>query len=1055
MPSMTSHGQSYVELRCKSAFSFLEGTSQPEELVTRATDLGYDTLALSDRDGLYAAPRFYEAAREAGLRSLFGSELTLLEEDHAFHFLALVENEQGYANLSRLITRGRARAPKGYSQLHWDELKDQHEGLIFLMHADASFTESTLLRLRDIAGPEQLWVDVCRHRERGGDRTSLQATRIAEAHGVPIVASNDVHMTHPSQRKLQDVFTCLRWKTTLSHAGRLLQANSERYLKSPEEMVRIFSDQPQWISASREIAERCQFDLRQLNYAFPVFPAPAEEVQVPQDVLLARHTWAGARGRYGEALPPHVIDQLQHELDLIAKLGLAGYFLIVHDIICFAQRQGMLAQGRGSAANSAVCYSLGITAVDPIGMELLFERFLSEERGEWPDIDIDLPSGEQREKVIQYVFEKYGERGAAMTANVITYRSRSALREVGKVLDLPPEQLEQICKQLAVVDDHNNKDEVHDALAQGGIDATAPSIALLLELSSQLCGLPRHLGQHSGGVVIAAGHLDETVPIEPASMPGRRVIQWDKEDCTDRGMIKIDLLGLGMLKALEETLPLIERFEGKKVDLAKLPPDDPKTFALIQRADTVGLFQIESRAQMSVLPRMRPERFYDLVVQVALIRPGPIQGKMVNPYLQRRMGREPVRYPHPCLEPILKRTLGVPLFQEQLLRIAMTAANFSGGEAEELRRAMGFRRSPAKMDRLSAKLRDGMQAKGIGLEAQEEILRGIISFALYGFPESHAASFALIAYASAYLKAHHPAAFLAGLLNAAPLGFYSKATLIKDFQRHGVTVLPIDVARSGWKTSLEWTSSNQIDKQRLAVRPGLRLVHGLRSETGKAIEKEQQKGPFTSVGDLVRRVTFFGDEMETLAQLGALRGIDPRTAKRRAALWQVAAMDTEKDSLFRGVSPKHIPLQHSPVTELSPLEETLADYHACGLTTGPHIMAYLRPDLKKRGLQTAKDLRDLPHGSLVHSAGHVIVRQRPHTAKGVCFLTLEDETGTSNAVLTPHQFKRFRSLLQRSQLVELKGKLQNLDGVVHIYVLYVGELKLESETTLPESHDYR
>ncbi len=1075
----TARASDYVELRCKSAFSFLEGASQPERLVQRAVSLGYDSLALADRDGLYAVPRFYEAAREADLRCIFGSELTLLEDGQACHFLALVENEKGYANLSRLITQGRARAPKGYSQLHWDELEEQCTGLIFLLHADASFKESTLLRLRDIAGPEQLWVDVCRHRERGPDRMSVQATQLAEAHGIPIVATNDVHMSHPSERKLQDVFTCLRWKTTLARAGRLLQANSERYLKSPEEMVRLFADRPQWIQASREIAERCRFDLADLNYAFPTFPAAvrkAEEAQLPQDVLLARHTWAGARQRYGRILPARVMEQLQHELDLIAKLKLVGYFLIVHDIVCFAQREGMLAQGRGSAANSAVCYSLGITAVDPIGMELLFERFLSEERGEWPDIDIDLPSGARREKVIQYVFDKYGERGAAMTANVITYRSRSALREVGKVLDLPPEQLEQVSKQLAGVDDHSDTAEVHEALAQGGIDATAPSMVLLLELSAQLRGLPRHLGQHSGGVVIAAGHLDEIVPIEPASMQGRRVIQWDKEDCCDRGMIKIDLLGLGMLKALEETLPLIERFEGKNVDLANLPPDDPKTFALIQRADTVGTFQIESRAQMAVLPRLRPERFYDLVVQVAIIRPGPIQGKMVHPYLQRRAGREPVHYPHPCLEPILKRTLGVPLFQEQLLRIAMAAADFTGGEAEELRRAMGFRRSndkTDKMERLAKKLQSGMQAKGIEQDAQEEILRGILSFALYGFPESHAASFALIAYASAYLKAHHPAAFLAGLLNAAPLGFYSKATLIKDFQRHGVTVLPIDVASSSCKTSLEWMSEQEdapgktTRKPKLAVRLGLRLVHGLRRETSEAIEQASKENPFADVGDLARRVHFFGDELETLAELGALRGIDPRTAQRRAALWQIAAMDKEADSLFRGMLPcetdnsedeKEIPslaersLQ-SPVEELSALEETLADYQASGVTTGPHVMAYLRPELDQRGILSAASLRHMPHGSVVHSAGHVIVRQRPQTANGFCFLTLEDETGTSNAVLTPQQFKRFRTVLQRSRLVELKGKLQNVDGVVHVYVLYVGELELEG--VLPESHDYR
>jgi len=1059
-----THAREYVELCCKSAFSFLEGASQPEALAERAAELGYDALALSDRDGLYAAPRLHQAARAAGLRPILGSELTLIEERRAYHLQALVENARGYANLARLITLGRSCAPKGFSRLRWEDLAEGAEGLLFLLHGDESLDISALQRARDTLGSRRIWVDICRHRERGSDRASREAAALAEHFGVPIVATNDVCMARAEDRRLQDVFTCLRWKTRLARAGRLLLPNAERHLKSAASMCHLFADRPEWLRASLRIAERCRFDLGQLEYRFPHFPVANDQTQTGE---LRQRTWEGARRRYGARPSQKVRAQLEHELALIAKLDLAGYFLIVHDIVEFARAEEMLVQGRGSAANSAVCYSLGITAVDPVGMELLFERFLSEERGEWPDIDLDLPSGPQREKVIQYVFDKYGERGAAMTANVITYRTRSALREVGKVLDLPPEQLQQVSKQLGIVEDRSDAQEVRQALAQGGIDAEAPSIALLLELSEQLRGLPRHLGQHSGGIVIAAGNLDEIVPIEPASMPGRRVIQWDKEDCTDRGMIKIDLLGLGMLNALEKCLPLIREFEGVEVDLAALPPDDPTTYAMIQRADTVGVFQIESRAQMSVLPRMHPEHFYDLVVQVAIIRPGPIQGGMVNPYLDRRAGREPVRYAHPALEPILKRTLGVPLFQEQLLRVAMTVAGFTGGEAEELRRAMGFRRSNDKMLRLDAKLRAGMTARGVSPAAQEEIIQGITSFALYGFPESHAASFALIAYASAYLKAHHPAAFLAGLLGAAPLGFYSGATLVKDSQRRGVPVLPVDVAVSKWMTSLEWTSrAAPVERRTLGVRLGLHQVRGLCAETGMAIEEERRTGgAFTSMSDLARRVPFQGEELEKLAELGALASIDRAAANRRSALWQVSALEKQAGSLFRGVGPPPeeegaVPgtCGDRPFHELSPLEETLADYRNSGLTTGPHVMAHLRAELEQRGILSAAKLELLPDGAVVHTAGHVIVRQRPATAKGFCFLTLEDETGTSNAVLTPKNFKRFRGALHEGGLVELKGKLQRVSGaaevpVVHLYVLHVAPLALSG--TLPRSHDYR
>ncbi|TMA98702.1 MAG: error-prone DNA polymerase, partial [Deltaproteobacteria bacterium] len=824
---------------------------------------------------------------------------------------------------------------------------------------------------------------------------------LAGAHGVPVVATNDVRHARPAGRALLDVLTCIRLGTTLDAAGRRLLQNAERHLKSPAEMAALFHDSPDAIRQSRRIAERCAFTLADLGYRFPEFPLPPGETPMGH---LRGLTYAGARERY-RAITPRIRRQLEHELGMIERLDLAGYFLIVWDIVRFARERGILCQGRGSAANSAVCYALGITAVDPIGMDLLFERFLSEERGEWPDIDLDLPSGDRREEVIQYVYRRYGERGAAMTATVITYRTRSAVREAGKALGLSLEQVDRLAKLLRAHGWSDEHDELAAQLRNGGVDPESPRIPLLVSLVRQMQGLPRHLGQHTGGMVIAAGRLDEVVPLEPAAMPGRNVVQWDKDDCADLGLIKVDLLGLGMLAALEEAIPLVRAHEGVEIDLAHLPPDDPKVYAMLQRADTIGVFQVESRAQMATLPRMKPGR----------------------------AGREPVHYAHPALEPILRRTLGVPLFQEQLLRMAMAVAGFTAGEAEELRRAMGFKRSEARMQAIETKLRAGMDAQGISGRAQDEIVQQITSFALYGFPESHSASFALIAYASAYLKAHHPAAFVCALLDAWPMGFYHPATLVKDGQRHGVAFRPIDVTRSDWKCTIEAG----------AVRLGMRYVLGLGEEAARRLVAGR---PLASVAEAAQRGRLRKDEVEALAHAGAFAAFG---LTRREALWQAAAVERDPASLIARVRP---PAAAAPLPPMTPFEETAADYAATHLTPGPHVMAYLREGLRAAGVRAARELDAVPHGAPVRVAGHVIVRQRPGTAKGFCFLTLEDETGTANAVVVPQLYERWRVVLNTSPLLEVAGRLERVDGVTHVRA--ASFRRLEAPAEMPEGHDY-
>jgi error-prone DNA polymerase len=1018
----------YVELHARSAFSFLEGAAVPEDLIGACAQFGMPAMAIMDRNGVYGAPRFHMAARKAGLQAHVGSEITCT---NGRTYPLLAESREGYRNLCRLVTHMKLRAAKGEGAATLDEIAEYSPGLLCLTrHPDA--------RLLDIFG-RRLYAELQRHYHREEEAENQVILAAARRLGIPIAATNGVSYAAPAQRELLDVFTCVRNHVTLMEAGRLLERNSERHVKTPAEMARLFADLPEAIANTRAISERLEFTLDDLGYRFPRYPVPEGETQMS---FLRKRVDEGARRRY-QPYQERARRQIERELELIEKLDLPGYFLVVWDIVRFCKENDILAQGRGSAANSAVCYSLEITAVDPVGMELLFERFLSEERGEWPDIDIDLPSGDKRERAIQHVYQRFGKLGAAMTANVITYRGRSAAREVGKVLGFEITTLEKLSSLAHTWEWHDPKDTTERKFRESGLDITQPRVRKFFELYRMAQDLPRHLGQHSGGMVICQDQLDSVVPLEPASMPGRVVVQWDKEDCADMKIIKVDLLGLGMMAVIEECLLLIPPSYGEQVDLAHLPPDDPAVFAALQKADTVGMFQVESRAQMSALPRMRPAKFYDIVVQVAIIRPGPIVGKMVHPYLNRRQGREEVDCLHPSLEPVLRRTLGVPLFQEQLLRMAMIAAGFSGGEAEELRRAMGFKRSERRMAEIEVKLRAGMTRNGIQAEAQEKIVRSITSFALYGFPESHAASFALLAYASAYLKCHYLAAFTCAMLNNQPMGFYSPAILIKDAQRHGLRVLPVDVSRSDWLCTME----RKDEAAPLVLRLGLRYARGLRESTGQAMVRARAVRAFSSVDDLTLRVPELRkDELNRLAEIGALNPLE--LAHRRDALWQAQRSILPVGPLLGALEETGEP---SPLARMNTSERLTADYHGTGINIGKHPMAYRRTEMNALRVTRAIDLEHVPNGRIVRIAGSVIVRQRPGTAKGFVFLSMEDETGIMNAIINPPTFDRYKFAVLGERFLLIDGVLQNLDGVISVKVARVEGLPVGAAAA---SHDF-
>ena len=1021
----------YFELHARSAFSFLRGASNPEDLACAAARLNLPAIAICDRDGVYGSPRLHAAANEQGIRAFVGAELTM--EDKGI-LPVLVASRTGYQNLCRLVTNARLRGSKTASTVLWQELPAYTEGLIALTGDEEGIlqdpchpqTPKRLEQLTTAFGKGNVFVEIQRHLRRGETWRNQQLVALARAHKLPLVATNGVLYAQPDARRALDLFTCVRNHTTFDSAGRLLSINAERYLKSAAQMARLFADLPEAIENTAKIAERLEFSLENLGYEFPKYPVPPGETM---DSFLRTVAFAGARARYSH-LSAKVLKQLNFELDLIERLGFSGYFLIVWDIANYCTRNDIFMQGRGSAANSVVCYSLGITACDPIANNLLFERFLSEGRKTWPDIDLDLPSGDRRERVIQEIYRRYGKHGAAMTANVITYRGRSAMREIGKALNFSPDVIERF-SSLYGHGDFPHTLGLSDQLQQAGISADHPRAAAALELYAQIYGLPRHLGQHSGGMIICQDALSTIVPLENASMPGRVVAQWDKDDCEDLGIIKVDLLGLGMMAAMQDAITLCAERK-HPVDIAAIPKDDSAVYDLMTRADTIGTFQVESRAQMATLPRLKPQCFYDVVVEVAIIRPGPIQGGMVHPYLARREGTEPVTYIDERLRPTLERTLGVPLFQEQLLKMAMVMADFSGSEAEELRRALSFHRSQEKMEKVCVKLRRAMAAKNVDPEVAEKIVQSVQSFAVYGFPESHAISFALIAYASCWLKVHRTAEFYCALLNNQPMGFYSSATLIRDAKAHRVVVRPISVLSSEWLCTIESDG---------AIRLGLSMIKGLDSATGKRIALEK---PFASLHDFQNRATADKVALRTLARIGALNGL---VEHRRDGLWKIETTHRPED--LPGLTDEGgTPL---PLASMNAFERLEADFTGTGVTTGSHPMALIRERLPNVTL--ASDLPQCRNGKHVHVAGMVICRQRPGTAKGFVFVSLEDETGVSNVIVDPRLFERRRLTITQEPFLSIQGKVQSTRNTTIVQARCIDPL-LYDTLGAPTSHDF-
>jgi error-prone DNA polymerase len=1012
----------YAELHCLSNFTFLRGASHPEELVERAAALGYAALALTDECSFAGVVRAHLAAKRCGLPLILGTEVRL---DDGTKLVLLATDRRAYGAISALITLGRRRAKKGCYALSAGDLEAMAGSHALALLVPDSRTEPARLRWLAECFPGSAWIAVELHCGPG-DRSWLERLRaIARMARLPLVAAGDVHMHLRSRRRVQDTLSAIRLGRPLVHCGHALYPNAERHLRQRMRLAQLYP--AELLEESCAIAERCRFSLDALRYEYPEELVPKGETPVR---WLRWLTAQGLAWRFPHGIPDKVARLAEHELELISELGYEPFFLTVHDIVSFAKRRGILCQGRGSAANSTVCYALGITEVDPKRMSMLFERFVSRERNEPPDIDVDFEH-QRREEVIQYIYGKYGRSRAALAATVICYRPKSAVRDVGKALGLSPDQIAQLSRSLAWWDD---RAQLPERVRDAGLDPESPVIERLLELSDALLGFPRHLSQHVGGFVISRGPLAELVPVENAAMPERSVIQWDKDDLEALGLLKVDVLALGMLSAIRRALAFVSAQRGAPFGLADVPPEDPATYAMIGRADTMGVFQIESRAQMSMLPRLRPENFYDLVIEVAIVRPGPIQGGMVHPYLRRRQGLEPVSYPSEAVREVLERTLGIPIFQEQVMQLAMVAAGFTPGEADNLRRSMAAWRRKGGLEPFEERLVRGMLERGYSRAFAESIYRQILGFGEYGFPESHSASFALLVYVSAWLKCHEPAAFLAALLNSQPMGFYAPAQLVRDAQRHGVTVRPPEVGTSQWDCTLESG----------AVRLGLHMVSGLSEAAAGRIVAARTARALTSVEDLARRATLNRHELQCLAAANALGAL---AGHRRQAHWLVAGVEAASDLLTQ------MPQREPPVALLAPStgEQIVADYASLGFTLGPHPLALLRSRLARLRVVTAERLRSHAHGEAVRAAGLVTCRQRPDTASGVVFVTLEDETGHVNVVVWRALVERQRRALLGASLLAVQGVIERDGDVVHLvahrlhdYSTLLGQLSARS-----------
>jgi error-prone DNA polymerase len=1038
----------YAELHCQTNFSFLEAASHPDELAQQAALLGYRALAITDRNSLAGVVRAHGAAKQLELKLLIGAEIILTD---APPVVLLATDRAAYGRLSRLLTLGRRRTIKGECELSLTDLAEYAAGLLALVQLPTTAALHHLISYRDIFADRCYLLAELHHGP--DDPGMLQAWKNLSRQGhVPLVAANDVHYHIPARRALQDVLTAIRHGCTVADAGALLEANAERHLKSPQEMARLFAEAPEAFRRTVEIADHCTFSLDELRYEYPEELCPAG---LTPSEYLAQLTWQGAAGRCPEGIPQKVHDLLTHELTLIEELRYEAYFLTVWDLVRFARSRGILCQGRGSAANSVVCYCLEVTSVDLDHLDVLFERFISRERNEAPDIDIDFEH-ERREEVLQYLYNKYGRERAGLAAEVITYRLRSAVRDVGKALGLSLVQVDKLAKQVDLRDPAPTLEEpVRDV----GLDPRSPVVRQLIELGRELHGFPRHLSQHVGGMVMTRGPLCELVPIENAAMPDRTVIQWDKDDLDELGILKVDCLALGMLTAIRKCFSLVERHYGKQLTLANVPGDDPAVYEMISRADTLGVFQIESRAQMSMLPRLKPRCFYDLVIEVAIVRPGPIQGDMVHPYLRRRAGEEAVEYPHEDIREVLGKTLGVPLFQEQAMRLAVVAAGFTPGEADQLRRAMAGWRRPGLIEQFRLKLLAGMRNRGLSEEYAERVFQQIRGFGEYGFPESHAASFALLVYVSAWLKHYYPDAFCAALLNSQPMGFYAPAQLVRDARQHGVEVLPVDINHSEYESALV-VGSHPVRRDEFSTAPshfalrlGFDLVSGLPKESAASISVVRCSTLFHSLEDFARRTGFGRPMLVRLAHadvFGSL-GLD-----RRTALWQATAHD-KKQAVLPLLADLDDTAEEVAVVlpELGEYQEVLADYRTVGLSLRSHPLSFWRTMLTGARVVAACELATLPVGQFLRVAGLVLVRQRPGTASGITFVTLEDETGVANLIVRPAIWHQYRDVARGSVAMIAHGHLERQGLVIHILVSKLEDLKVITQNLPSQSRDFR